>query len=461
MKPDPDNISKYGTHDNNYSKPLHVTDARDLDNFRSLAGRSIRELSNENKELLVFPDALGLGAGEDEDATVFNLESCPDGSGLLVTGNTAGFIGIRKNGHLTELSIHSRFTDNDDDFFLHYMLQRVFLINVFHLEHSFSREDPVFDFLKFLFPRMLSEALRQGLYKEYVTKRHDEPVIHGSIDVPSFMMHDVPFMGNISSVSREHSYDNDMTQLVRHTIEVLRRDPVGKSILEGSREAALDVAVIERATPTFSPGACMRVVSSCMRKKPHPYFTSYDPLRRLCLQIIRHEGIRYLSEENEDRVFGVLFDVSWLWEEYLGTLLCGFEVDHPENRKGKGGIQLFIDSNGYTRYPDFLSRKMSLVMDAKYKRLGPGASFGREDIHQMVTYMYMLRAKRGIFLYPDISETEIRRIGTLGDGDVGGYPGVVEACSLRIPGSTMKYKDFLRSISKEEKDFITKLSIGL
>ena len=102
-----------------------------------------------------------------------------------------------------------------------------------------------------------------------------------------------------------------------------------------------------------------------------------------------------------------------------------------------------------------------IVMDAKYKRLGPGASFGREDIHQMVTYMYMLRAKRGIFLYPDDSVTELRKLGILGSGDDGGYPGVVEACSLKIPGSTMKYKDFLLSISKEEKDFITKLSIGL
>ena len=125
-----------------------------------------------------------------------------------------------------------------------------------------------------------------------------------------------------------------------------------------------------------------------------------------------------------------------------------------------GGIQLFIDSNGYTRYPDFLSRKRSLVMDAKYKRLGPGASFGREDIHQMVTYMYMLRAKRGIFLYPD-SVTELRRIGTLGDGDVGGYPGVVEACSLKIPCLTMKYKDFSQSILEEEQVFIKNLSIGL
>lgn len=50
------------------------------------------------------------------------------------------------------LSIHSRFaTDTKQDFFLHYMLQKVLRINLVNMLHE-TTDEQAFDFLLLLFP---------------------------------------------------------------------------------------------------------------------------------------------------------------------------------------------------------------------------------------------------------------------------------------------------------------------
>ena len=93
-----------------------------------------------------------------------------------------GFIGYGD----TEVNICSQFTKNADgtsqnisklkdsgkaDFFLHYMLEKVCHINLTKLESSRAM-DRIFDFLPFLFPKYLIDALAQGLYKEYQTHEY-------------------------------------------------------------------------------------------------------------------------------------------------------------------------------------------------------------------------------------------------------------------------------------------------
>ena len=36
----------------------------------------------------------------------------------------------------------------------------------------------------------------------------------------------IPFMGKIAYTTREHSYNNNLTQLVRHTIEYIKTHPL-------------------------------------------------------------------------------------------------------------------------------------------------------------------------------------------------------------------------------------------
>ena len=97
---------------------------------------------------------------------------------------------------------------------------------------------------------------------------------------------------------------------------------------------------------------------------------------KICLQILRHESLKYGQEK--DKIYGILFDGAWLWEEYLNTIFVGHQlgITHAENKTGKNGIQLY-DGGKKCYYPDFykqtqgdLTGDSSFVLDAKYKRLG-------------------------------------------------------------------------------------------
>ena len=94
---------------------------------------------------------------------------------MLKTGNLAGYISI--DG--VPVSIRSRFSNcNEKDFFLQYMLKKVLSLNLFDMKHS-TTDECVLDFLLYLFPHYLNDALSQGLYKEYRYKEYNDSNVRG------------------------------------------------------------------------------------------------------------------------------------------------------------------------------------------------------------------------------------------------------------------------------------------
>jgi len=157
-----------------------------------------------------------------------------------------------------------------------------------------------------------------------------------------------------------------------------------------------------------------------LRPIRHPYYSAYTDLQKLCLQILRHESIKYGLEK--DKVYGVLFDGAWLWEEYLNKVFLEhhLSITHAKNKTGENGIQLY-EGGKKCYYPDFYRKAKddkegmkSFVLDAKYKRLGydvaideqnshdakNAISICREDLFQMISYMHVLPAKYCALLYP-------------------------------------------------------------
>ena len=363
-----------------------------------IANTSIEELVKIHPELLVFPNNLNQNGDEIGKLHLIGL-----GSEKATTGNLMGFVGV--NG--TQINICSRFSQDDkNDYFLHYMLCKVFRINLFNLDYSISK-DNVFDFLLYLFPYYLKKAMRQGLFKQYQKKQYNDANVRGVINVSRHIRENIPFRGTVSYDTREHSYDNNITQLVRHTIEYIRQKTLGKQILQNDADTISCISQIVLATPSFAQVNRQKVINANIRPTIHPYFVDYTPLQRLCMQILRHETIKYGKEK--DKVYGILFDGAWLWEEYLATLLTELHFQHPENKLKKGGFPMFnrpeydevFSKNSRRLYPDFYHKNddsIDFILDAKYKHLNNGV--GREDLYQVVSYMYCSKAPFGGYLYP-------------------------------------------------------------
>lgn len=407
-------------------------------------------------ELLVFPHSFSELQDDIGDLSILTLREAQYADGVCVsvkacTGNLMGFVGLNE----TSVSIHSRFTHKKEngevdpsspDYLLYYMLQKVFSFNVFSLEHASSRDDKVLNFLLFLFPYMLKKAMSQGLYKEYKRYQHDDDRVKGAIDVNRFIRRDIPFRGNISYTTGEYSYDNTVTQLIRHTIEYIKHHPFGNAVLNNDFETTEYVRQIVEATPSYSMRERLRVLNANRRPKIHPYFTKYRELQLLCVHILRHESLKYGAEK--DRIHGVLFDGAWLWEEYLNTIVKNMGFKHPRNKLQLGGFRMFkaqnedeqISRNSRKLYPDFY--KDNFILDAKYKHLNRG--IGREDLYQVVTYMYCSTAGNGGYVYPDEGANAYSRF------QLNGYQGYIHLFPVTVPQNSKNLNDFIQAMKHSE-----------
>jgi len=448
------------THDNCFSQVIKETEA--LEDLRWIADKNISSLRDaENNDLWIFPRK-----GDRYDDKIENQKILSIVGDTITTGNMMGFIGYGN----TELTIRSRFSkDSPEDWFMQYLLQRVFSINLFDLKHARSDENAL-DIAALLFPYFLQKALSQGVYREYRRQEYNDSHLRGSIDISRHIKHNYPFKnGRIAYSSREFKYDNSITQLVRHTIEFLkgRKGSMSSVVLYSNADTQSNIKQIIEATPSYQKNDRARIISANLRPKIHPYYSEYRPLQRLCLQILLGERISY--GKSSDQIWGVLFDGAWLWEEYLNLTFQKAGFKHPENKIRKNPIHLFRQKRGYTRYPDFI--RDDIIADAKYKKLILSSkdifdeNLSRDDLHQMVTYLHITSSRKGIFVNPVNfrvinpyngeyfpEDAYCMKIGEL-NGD-GGYIYILE---LNIPSGCSSFEDFSHKMGNNEKVLYQKL----
>lgn len=423
----------------------------ELDDLRVIADVEISNISLEDyPNLLVFPDSF---SSYDRDFGKKVICSIADEGRKLCTNSMVGFIG-RNNTHL---SIHSRFADNGkEDFFLHYMLQKVAKINLFNLQHTMD-EDSVFDFLLYLFPLYLKNAISQGVYRQYITHKYNDANVRGVIDVSRHIKYNEPFNGAVAYTTREYSYDNHITQLIRHTIEFVSKNG-GDDILNIDEDTKQAVAQIIGATPSYLSNELQSIINKNLTPIAHPYYNEYAPLQRLCLQILRHEELKYGQEEDE--VYGVLIDAAWLWEEYLATILEG-KYNHYLKDTGKR-FYLFKPKKQQI-IPDYLSLDKKIVADAKYIPLNEKIWFKEDSAsataiyYKTITYMYRFCSKEGYLFYPhpdeEVSPIKYEIITEI-EGENGGS---ITKLGLRIPSNCSDFNEFTSRINEEETIFNNQL----
>ena len=400
---------------------------------QALLDRTLDSLSKEDN-IFIFPNDLTHTPDLDKDQKIFETVNQE-----IKTGNVIGFLGCNQE----RLTISSRFSDKYNDYFLHYLLQKVLNINLTSLDVGLSPEDKLYQLLVYLFPKYLQVALRKGLYKEYQRSSHNDSHVKGVIDVGNHLKKNLPFTGNIAYTTREFTYDNPLMQLIRHTIEYIKTQKSFGALLDSNRETIAEVTRVTSAYKLADRAKFIRI----NKTKPlrHAYFREYRKLQEFCLMILNREkhGLGY----QEQKIHGIFFDVSWLWEEYVYTLLPkGFL--HPRNKEKKGGILVFSDGKRKV-YPDFYDRERKIVLDAKYKKLEfTEKGINREDLFQLISYSYILEAEKAGLIFPSIEQSVNSEIGK-----VEGHGVLLKKWSIQIPQKVSSYSEFCEKMESCEEIF--------
>ena len=400
---------------------------------QALLDRTLDNLSIEDS-IFIFPNDLKNSSDLERDQKIFETFNQE-----IKTGNVIGFLGYGQE----RLTIASRFSDESNDHFLHYLLQKVLNINLTSLDVGLSPEDKLYQLLVYLFPKYLQAALRKGLYKEYHRFFHNDSHVKGAVDVGHHLKKNLPFTGNIAYTTREFTYDNPLMQLIRHTIEYIKIQKSFGALLDSNRE---NMAEIVRVTPSYKLADRAKIIRmNKIKSIRHAYFREYRKLQELCLMILNQEkhGLGY----REQKIHGILFDVSWLWEEYVYTLLPK-DFIHPRNKDKTDGISVFSNRERKV-FPDFYHKVLKIVLDAKYKELEfTEKGINREDLFQLISYSYILKAEKAGLVFPSKDKVVDNEIGKLA-----GYGALLKKLSIQIPQNASSYNEFCEMMESSEAIF--------
>lgn len=406
-----------------------------------IADKTLEQLEREG--IFVFPEIVK--DAEDITRDQMILQGIND---TYRSGNVMGFLGCGDE----RLIIESRFCGENDDYFFQYLLDRVLdFPNIVDLKSDANQDNRLFNFLLFLFPYYLKNAMRKGLFKKYIHHRYNDGNVKGAIDIARHIKKNTPFTGNVAYSQREFSYDNSLMELVRHTIEFIKGKSYGKNMLIKVKD---EVKLVINATPSYE--ACDRKKIIDENKKntvSHAYFREYLALQRLCILILRHQ--KHHIGFGSRQIYGILFDGAWLWEEYV-CYLIGDIFYHPMNKGGKGAQRLFGGNIGLI-YPDFISRnnETRIIADAKYK---PIDNIRNRDYLQLLAYMFRFDAKTGYYLYPESGDADDLKLlmnrGSTYEENVKPRDDIsITKHGLKIPADVSDYDEFVVKMKVCEQEF--------
>lgn len=407
-----------------------------------IADKTLEQLEREG--VFVFPDTVKDAEDITQDQMI--LQSVND---TYRSGNVMGFLGYGDE----RLVIASRFCGGSEDYFFQYLLDKVLdFPNSVNLESDANQDDRMFNFFLFLFPRYLQAAMRKGLFKKYIRHSYNDGNVKGTIDIARHIEANTPFVGKIAYSQREFSYDNSLMELVRHTIEFIKRKPYGNKLLVKAKD---EVKLVINATPGYEPYDRQKIIEQNKKNTVrHAYFREYLALQRLCLLILQHQ--RHQIGLGVKRIYGILFDGAWLWEEYINLLIEDIFY-HPMNKGSKGAQRLFDGNREGLIYPDFISRnsEMRIIADAKYK---PIDNIGNRDYLQVLAYMFRFDAKAGYYLYPEADGADDLKLqlnrGSTYEKNVMARDDIsVIKHGLKIPIDAQNYSEFTAKMKVQEQAF--------
>ena len=338
----------------------------------------------------------------------------------LDTGNLMGVLRFRSKDRKSDVQIQvlSRFDKGNKNYFLNYLLSKAFDVSLGTDDVSSGPESILDNLLDLLFVRRLADAVgRVGLFKQYRERRNNDWNFKGRLDLPRHLRENVPLMHGIAYVKREIEHDvplNQMILLAAKAVRKRRADIFDRN--EDARHALRDLLV---AIP--NPGSVRDVLRerTCREPVSQPYYReAYEPLRQVAKMILEKEQWSLFADDGDAEVSGVVFDGSWLWEEYLATVLADAGFRHGTRaepvlrvftKKPKRFIPDFYRPNGSGE------QGCDIVLDAKYKRSNPAGQ--REDVHQVLCYLLLTGATHGGLVFPPVKNDEVYKPRENGESD--------------------------------------------
>lgn len=333
----------------------------------------------------------------------------------IKTSNYVGVLKYKASDVEATIEIGSRFDkENPSQLFLSYLMSKSF--DGQHLPEyppEINNQNMWELLLCFIFSNQVKEAYRQGLFKAYKRFEYNDCKLKGVVDVNRHLKLNLPYVGNIAYGIREQTHDVPVLHLILHTFDLLEKkypeimESLNRNDSEGIKLECIKRTLKEVAT-TFNSRNVQNILSATNNRIAHPYFNKYEPLRKTCRMILRDMGLSIYDGNQEEQVYGVLIDMNWLWENFIGKEVMGkLGFNHVIDNKtpllvpyedkdkiGKKAVKF--------REYDFIKEKV-MIADAKYKPKWQEEKWSElsNDVYQVMSYMLVAGVKKGAVVFPE------------------------------------------------------------
>ncbi len=262
-----------------------------------------------------------------------------------------------------------------------------------------------FDLLELLialFCRKLFAAIHRGLPRRYVASADDLNALRGRLDVNRQFTALAASPQRLACQFEELSANIALNQILKAAVRVLRQK--SRSLDNQRRLVELDYVFADIALVAATP----TLFGSVMLDRTN---AAWHDLFRLA-QLLLGDQFQNTSI-GEDRGFSLLFDMSALFERFVGRVfqeaLRG--TDLKVTLQGPRGFALSDTSGGTQRFmtrPDIVihrSGRTLMMIDTKWKRLcgfidDPKQGVAQADVYQMMAYGQIYDANQLMLLYP-------------------------------------------------------------
>lgn len=365
-----------------------------------------------------------------KDENINKLNDNDDGVSLFsildgkrYTGGYVGVINLDIKGYSVTINFRSRFDKDEQSPFLMYVFQKAFNAKgkIYDDMKISGSTDKTWDFLLMIsFVHYLHDALKKGIYRQYQEFEYNDSKIKGRIDIARHIKTNMLANGKVCYTTREFTANNPINHLILKAASYLEKKyrSFFNSLVTSDETVKKGIQVLKTEIEEWELLSERDVIKKSNKKIVQPVYKNYEPLRKISIAILRRLGVNNYKSSSDD-VSGVLIYMPNLWEEFLykeifskilGTQKEYKQEPYPILEEKKSQEK---NSKGRRKLkPDFYLEDKAMVFDAKYKSnwgevyknelngLNDWNDKVREDVFQVLAYMYALGCQYGGVIFP-------------------------------------------------------------
>ena len=231
--------------------------------------------------------------------------------------------------------------------------------------------------------------IRQGLIKQYSTRRGNVKALKGKLEFATHLNRNLIRKERFYTAHQVYDYDHQIHQILALALDIISQFSSGTYLYSKCKRVQADfpdVSYVSVNVNTFD-----NLVSN---RKTKPYGTALEIARLIILNFAPN------ISSGKEKMLALLFDMNSLWEEFV---LAKLKSVHMDGLTVKGQESKTFWNRIKIR-PDIILHKddETYVIDTKWKNIGSSKP-STNDLRQMYVYNRYWYSYRALLLYPAVS----------------------------------------------------------